>query len=446
MLFFLFAKSSFPDLNKSDYLSTTARSINFDVKDTRFVILSYIFLFLIYYLMIAPLLYSPGKEKARGETMPSSYMIPILTIFVSSIYVFLAKDLLFLFVAVEILSFCSYVLLMRRGYRGEIVSQRAVFQYLLITAFSSLLFFISIILSYSFAASTKFDTILINIIGYDLLYKQKSLLMIIAVICFTVSFLIKLGAPIFSFWIPQLYRSLDTKNLFLIAILIKLPILFAFEKTLISVYDNYSQIWSHFLMIVLIVGAISMAVVAMRQKLTLQELIIYSSISTLIPVLLPMTRIMFVSVKLSLMYYIPYLLASGLLLFSIDSASNDIALLKLKAEKLKEYFVRVIPRLGFFISLFLLSGFPLSILWFAKIEIFNYIEKPYLKLLIVLSTSLVFLLYMPFAYALIPGRALQHKGLSYRELLVLFLILVNLFLVVTFNTYVGALNNLQIVI
>lgn len=453
LLIFTFKDDAYPDTEGYRYLNLTARSFNFDISDLRAILVSFTLLFLLYYFLIAPniLRRSDSSSFIDSEAMPSSLFVVIFTIFSGSLLTFFARDFITLFITLEITTFSFYVMMMNRSYCGSIAAQRASLRYFIVSAFSSILFLLSVVLSYTFAESVKFDTLLKTSISYQLLYSKGNPLLIISLLFFLASFAIKLGLPIFGLWTPSVYGALDIRNLALLSTVMKLPVLYTMGRMLLSIYDNYYYIWSKFLIVILVVGMLTLPVVMLNRSIRLRELIAYSSIFSFVPTLLPFLNDRLVDINLSFSYYISYLTASFLLFASINHAmavNGSMEDTVVKVNELGKFFTDRLSKISFVVSMFAISGFPLSLLWLIKLRIFNSVENMSLLLLLaIVSSSILFIAYLFPCYELMKSKICKTtKKYSYTKWLLIFLLAINIILLFEINRYTGLMHKMHILL
>jgi len=116
-------------------------------------------------------------------------------------------DLIAMYLAIELQSFCSYILSAFK--RNSEFSAEAGLKYFILGAFSSgfLLFGCSLI--YGFTGATNYEQISLLLVGTDYSYLNNNGI-VIGTIFILMSFLFKISAAPFHLWSPDIYEGSPT--------------------------------------------------------------------------------------------------------------------------------------------------------------------------------------------------------------------------------------------
>jgi len=322
------------------------------------------------------------------------YLFYILFIFIGSCSLFSFNDFLMIFLALEILSLSSYVLVAYD--RKSIASSEAGIKYLILGGISTVFFLIGVALIYFYLGMTNLTlyakTLLILTQSGSIDLGDSFLIgvLIIANLFLITSLLFKLGAAPFHFWLADIYEGAPAAVGFFLAIVPKLSIFLLLVKLFEILDMDYN-----YLLVVVYLSLILGSFLALIQKKT-KRFIAYSSVSHIGFALLPVISGIENFVTYTLIYFMHYILISFILwLFILIFFNAQNRKVRNLIELSSAFFIRPILAFCFAFIMLSLAGVPPFIGFWAKFwAIFTITEiQAYFLVCIVLLTSFVAIQY-----------------------------------------------------
>jgi NADH-quinone oxidoreductase subunit N len=183
-----------------------------------------------------------------------------------------AKDLLVIFMGLEIMSVSFYVLAGLN--RKRLSANEASLKYFLLGAFASGFVVYGIALIYGSAQTTSLDTITSNFSTLS-----TNLLFIVGVLLFLVGFSFKIAAFPFHMWVPDVYQGSPTTIAGLFSTGGKAAAFSSILFTLFAIFNNSAQnIFAPYLSVIATLSMLFGSVVAIAQE-NIKRMLAYSSIS-----------------------------------------------------------------------------------------------------------------------------------------------------------------------
>ena len=183
-----------------------------------------------------------------------------------------AKDLLVIFLGLEIMSVSFYVLAGLN--RKNINANEASLKYFLLGAFATGFIVYGIALIYGSAQTTSLDLISTKFIALS-----NNLLFIVGVLLFLVGFSFKIAAFPFHMWVPDVYQGSPTTIAGLFSTGGKAAAFSSIIITLIAIFSNSAQnIFAPYLALIATLSMLFGSIVAIAQD-NIKRMLAYSSIS-----------------------------------------------------------------------------------------------------------------------------------------------------------------------
>jgi NADH-quinone oxidoreductase subunit N len=275
------------------------------------------------------------------------------------------RDLLVIFIALEIMSLGVYVMTGLR--RDNEQSVEAAFKYFVLGAFSSAFFLYGIALAYAAAGTTKLDELALAVARVEL---EPGMLLILSMVMLLVGFAFKVSAVPFHMWTPDAYQGAPTLVTGFMSTGVKAAAFAAFVRVFLTTLEPLRGEW---LPVVSGIAALTMilgTVVGVAQS-SVKRMLAYSSIAHAGYLLIGLVAANEAGKAAILFYLAAYAVANlgafGVLaaLSSADRPHDDIRdFTGLWNER---------PGLAALLTVFLLSlgGFPPTVGFVAKWYIFN---------------------------------------------------------------------------
>jgi NADH-quinone oxidoreductase subunit N len=295
------------------------------------------------------------------------------------------RDLLVIFIALEIMSLGVYVMTGLR--RASEQGAEAAFKYFVLGAFSSAFFLYGIAMAYAVTGTTKLDEIGLRVASMAL---EPNVLIVLAMILLLVGFAFKVSAVPFHMWTPDVYQGAPTLVTGFMSTGIKAAAFAAFVRVFLSALEPLRVEWVPVLSAIAGLTMILGSVVGVAQT-NVKRMLAYSSIAHAGYLLIGLVAANSAGKAAILFYLVAYAVtnlgAFGVLaaLSSPDRPHDDI-----------RDFVglgRDRPGLAAMLTVFLLSlgGFPPTVGFVAKWYIFSAAVQEHLIALAILGvlTSVV---------------------------------------------------------
>jgi NADH-quinone oxidoreductase subunit N len=183
------------------------------------------------------------------------------------------RDLLVIFIALEILSLGVYVLTGIR--RTSEAGAEAAFKYFVLGAFSSAFFLYGIAFAYAVAGTTKLDELGMQVAGAAL---NPNMLLILAMVLLLVGFAFKVSAVPFHMWTPDAYQGAPTLVTGFMSTGVKAAAFAAFARVFLTAFEPLRVDWMPVLSVVAGLTMIVGTVVGVAQT-SVKRMLAYSSIA-----------------------------------------------------------------------------------------------------------------------------------------------------------------------
>jgi proton-translocating NADH-quinone oxidoreductase chain N len=303
-------------------------------------------------------------ELINNFEFPILIMLTILgTLLLISSY-----DLIAMYLAIELQSFCSYILSAFK--RNSEFSAEAGLKYFILGAFSSgfLLFGCSLI--YGFTGATNYEQISLLLVGTDYSYLNNNGI-VIGTIFILMSFLFKISAAPFHLWSPDIYEGSPTTVTAFFAIVPKIGLLAFFLRLFFDSLYTLFVPWQDLLLIASISSMLIGSFGAIWQ-IKLKRLLAFSAIGHVGYMLIGLCCCSIESVYALIFYSVIYIfmsISSFSLLILVRRNDN---LKKLKYIEDLIIIAKTNPFIGFCfaITFFSIAGVPPLAGFFSKMFLF----------------------------------------------------------------------------
>jgi NADH-quinone oxidoreductase subunit N len=318
------------------------------------------------------------------------------------------RDLLVVFIALEIMSLGVYVLtgIKRTSEQGA----EAAFKYFVMGAFSSAFFLYGIALAYAVTGTTKLDELGMRIAGVA---NDPNILLILAMVMLLVGFAFKVSAVPFHAWTPDAYQGAPTLVTGFMSTGIKAAAFAAFVRVFLSSFEPLRADW---LPIVSAIAGLTMilgTVVGVAQS-SVKRMLAYSSIAHAGYLLVGLVAANSAG-KAAILFYLASYAVTNLGAFGVLAAlsTNDRP-----HDDIRDFagLWHDRPGLAGLLTVFLLSlgGFPPTVGFVAKWYIFNAAVQENLIALAVLGVltsvvSVFFYLRIVVQMYMTDERAAEHR-------------------------------------
>lgn len=288
--------------NKMDFYSTFASPILCATPYTKvlqFTLISTYILFCFY------LFYFKAGE-LRAEI---SYFYSLM--FVTGLFLCATKDLLWIFILLELLSLPGYTLVSaintRYGYESTI-------RYLFYGSAASLVLLVVIAIVYVSNETVHFETWTVTRLVFRDIRPSSDVIMSFLI---ALAFFIKFGVGPFFVWVPDVYTSAKYPNFVFLSTVGKLALL----APVINLFDAFSFTINKALGVLLFFSALASAII-LFQQITLRKIFAYSSIANYSLAFLGLVNGSKESVALTFVYCVYYTLISIITLSAFEFFKN----------------------------------------------------------------------------------------------------------------------------
>jgi proton-translocating NADH-quinone oxidoreductase chain N len=204
------------------------------------------------------------------------YVILILLACSGILLLVSSYDLISLYLALELQSFCLYILACLK--RTSEFSTEAGLKYFILGAFSSGFLLFGCSLVYGFTGTTNFEQLFHIFTGIKESSLFYNIIIIVGFVFVTIGLLFKLAVAPFHLWIPDVYEGAPTSIVTFFAIVPKIALIGLLVRLLFYVFYNLFLPWEEMLILCAIFSILIGTFGALIQK-KIKRLIAYSSIA-----------------------------------------------------------------------------------------------------------------------------------------------------------------------
>lgn len=297
------------------------------------------------------------------------YLILILCAVLGLFFLTSAYDFISLYLALELQSFCLYVIAAIK--KKSSFSMEAGLKYFFLGSFSSSILLFGISLVYFGSGTISFDNLTL-LFGQSFFEINKTFFLVKQGLFFiTVGFFFKLGAVPFHFWVPDIYESSPTSSTLFFAIVPKIVLFSIFLRIFRSVSVFFEDAFV-FLILFFALFSIFLGTFGALKQRKIKRLLAYSSITHVGYLLLAFLTNSVEGVQFLNFYLFVYMLTIFSIwilfffLFSTGNYSRNKTISDFSA-LLKQNLVCSFTVIILFFSL---AGIPPFVGFFAKIQIF----------------------------------------------------------------------------
>jgi NADH-quinone oxidoreductase subunit N len=183
------------------------------------------------------------------------------------------RDLLVIFIGLEIMSLAVYVMTALR--RTDEAGAEASFKYFVLGGFSSAFFLYGIAFSFAVSGTTRLDELGMRVAGTAL---EPSMLLVLAMVLLLVGFAFKVSAVPFHMWTPDAYQGAPTLVTGFMSTGVKAAAFAAFVRVFLSALEPLRVDWLPVLSAVAALTMILGTVVGVAQS-NVKRMLAYSSIA-----------------------------------------------------------------------------------------------------------------------------------------------------------------------
>jgi len=234
------------------------------------------------------------------------FEIPVLILFATlgMMMMISSTDIIIAFISLELTSLSLYILTaIDRNFKP---ASEAGIKYFIYGALSTTFFLFGLSFLYGITGSTHFDHIS-NDLSALLLNKEDTTLAIMGIIFITVSFMFKLGAAPFHYWLPDVYQGTKLTITTLIATTPKFAIFALYVRFLTQVVPDFSYIWKPLVLTFAILSLLLGTLGALQRK-NIKRFLAYSGTMNIGFVLLGVAQFTTAGIAASGFYMFMYLL------------------------------------------------------------------------------------------------------------------------------------------
>jgi NADH-quinone oxidoreductase subunit N len=215
-----------------------------------------------------------SSQVVERDGLPGGeYYSLVLFSIVGMIMMATAKDLLVIFVALEILSLAVYVLTAIR--RDHLPGTEAAFKYFLLGAFSSAFFLYGIAFTYGVTGSTRLDMVG-SVLSAQSMTNNPMVLLALGLLL--VGFAFKISAVPFHMWTPDAYEGAPAIVTGFMSTGVKAAAFAAFARVFLSALEPFKDEWAPVVAVIAVATMILGTVVGVAQS-NLKRMLAYSSIA-----------------------------------------------------------------------------------------------------------------------------------------------------------------------
>lgn len=183
------------------------------------------------------------------------------------------RDLLVIFIALEIMSIGVYVMTGMK--RSSAMGAEAAFKYFVLGAFASAFFLYGIAMAYAVTGTTKLDELAVRVAGASL---EPNILLLLSMVMLLVGFGFKVSAVPFHMWTPDAYQGAPTLVTGFMSTGVKAAAFAAFVRVFLTTFEPLRMDWLPVISAIAGLTMILGAVAAVTQS-SVKRMLAYSSIA-----------------------------------------------------------------------------------------------------------------------------------------------------------------------
>lgn len=297
-----------------------------------------------------------------------------------------ARDLMLLYIGIELASIPIYILVSNKEY---MISIEAGIMYYILSALSSCFFLLGISFIYGLTGSTLYNVLFIYELYaeyYDIYYFYFVLLLIIII------FLFKIGIYPFNFWVTNFNEGASLNIVFFLAVLPKLPFIYILLLLLFNIFNISFTLKLYLIFILIFLSFITIftSIIEGLSDNHIGRIIGQSSMINMSFIFIIVLSLMEIQEAAFLFLFIFYLIPT-ILLFNLLSI-RDINLTKRDFTLINDLFT-INPYITYilYFTLISLSGLPFLAGFFGKWFIFELlIDYSFTTIVLLLVVSTIF--------------------------------------------------------
>jgi NADH-quinone oxidoreductase subunit N len=210
---------------------------------------------------------------ARDRLPTGEYHALMLFSIVGMMMMASTRDLLIIFIALEIMSIGVYV--MTGIKRSSQAGAEAAFKYFVLGAFSSAFFLYGIAFAYAVAGTTRLDELGMRIASSS---TNPGILIVVAMVLLIVGFAFKVSAVPFHMWTPDAYEGAPTLVTGFMSTAVKAAAFAAFLRVFLSAFEPLHSHWAPVLTVIAALTMLLGTIVGVAQT-NVKRMLAYSSIA-----------------------------------------------------------------------------------------------------------------------------------------------------------------------
>jgi proton-translocating NADH-quinone oxidoreductase chain N len=239
------------------------------------------------------------------------YFIILLTSLMGSIGIFILKDVLFLYLMIELMTISFYFLI---ALNKTVFSVESAIKYFIIGSLSGFLFLYSVFFFYLCFGTFDFQILYYLINSSESILRDSNFLFLNTyfqkgIFLFLISFSIKVGIAPFHAWFVDVYEGANTPTTILLIILSKLPLYFLIITIIYNFFLNFLEYIQLLLLIFSCLSVFYGSIGALNQT-NVKRLLLFSSIADSGFLYLGISTGTFFGIESTFVYLILYLMVS----------------------------------------------------------------------------------------------------------------------------------------
>ena len=210
---------------------------------------------------------------ARDRLPTGEYHALMLFSIVGMMMMGSTRDLLIIFIALEIMSIGVYVMTGLK--RTSQIGAEAAFKYFVLGAFSSAFFLYGIAFAYAVAGTTRLDELGVRVAASSI---EPGIMVVLAMVLLLVGFAFKVSAVPFHMWTPDAYEGAPTLVTGFMSTAVKAAAFAAFLRVFLSALEPLQVHWAPVLSAIAALTMLVGTIVGVAQS-NVKRMLAYSSIA-----------------------------------------------------------------------------------------------------------------------------------------------------------------------